>query len=256
MGLIEANLRLVITIARQNLKNTQQHNKINFQDACQDGIIGLIKACEKYNPSHGFRFSTYAHWWIKRQIQQNISQQKSNNKRAYNLPYHVLRKINQMKIMEVTLREESSSRRGNKVPTDEVLAKKLDISVDKLNYYRKLSQEAISLDKQLSSKQGKGSKASNPTGDTSSTTLYDMHPDKETISPMDNTNTLMLQHDVRRILSTLTPREQAVIMLRFGLIKDTSSSTDNTPKTLEFIAKRFNVSIEKIRLIENNALIN
>merc|ERR1711982_135947 len=142
-------------------------------------------------------------------------------------PYHVLRKINQMKIMEVTLREES--RRG-KIPTDEILANKLDISVEKLNYYRKLSQEAISLDKQLSIKQGKGSKASNPNGESSS--LYDMHPDQENLSPMDNTNTQMLQHDVRRILSTLSPREQAVIMLRFGLMKDTSSSTDNTPKTL------------------------
>merc|ERR1711862_248368 len=103
-----------------------------------------------------------------------------------------------------------------------------------LNYYRKLSQEAISLDKQLSIKQGKGSKASNPNGESSST-LYDMHPDQENLSPMDNTNTQMLQHDVRRILSTLSPREQAVIMLRFGLMKgnnnNSSTSTTNTDNT-------------------------
>ena len=243
-ALVEANLRLVITIARQNLKGTPHTTKtINFEEACQDGIIGLIKACEKFDPTQGFRFSTYAHWWIKRQIKENYMQQTSNNKRAYSLPYHVLRKINHMKIVEVTLREEN---RGKK-PSDQLLAKKLEITVDKLNYYRKLSQDAISLDKQLSIKQGKGSRASGPSA--TSSTIYDVTPDKENMTPIEDTDKQMLQHDVRRLINTLSPREQAVIRLRFGLMTD-----DSTPQTLENIAKRFRVSTDKIRMIETSAL--
>jgi len=242
-ALIEANLRLVITIARQNLKGAHTTKTINFQDACQDGIIGLIKACEKYDPAQGFRFSTYAHWWIKRQIRENLMQQSSNNKRAYNLPYHVLRKINHMKIMEVTLREKNKGKK----PSDQRLAKELEITVDKLNYYRKLSQEAISLDKQLSIKQGKGSRASGPT--STSSTIYDVTPDQENMTPIEDTDKQMLQHDVRRLINTLSPREQAVIRLRFGLMTD-----DSTPQTLENIAKRFRVSTDKVRAIETSAL--
>lgn len=148
-----------------------------------------------------------------------------------------------MKIMEVTLREES---RG-KVPSDQLLASKLETTVEKLNYYRKLSQEAISLDKQLSIRQGKGSAASSP--GTTSSTFMDVIPDKENMSPTEDTDKQMLQHDIRRLVGTLSPREQAVIRLRFGLMTD-----DGTPKTLESIAKRFKVSTDNIRMIETSAL--
>eukprot|EP00979_Chaetoceros_neogracilis_P008004 scaffold1746_cov245-Chaetoceros_neogracile.AAC.7 len=171
-ALIEANLRLVVTVARQTVK--QGKTPINFQDACQEGIIGLSIACEKFDPSKGFRFSTYAVWWIRREVQKNVNQQS----RSVRLPASAMKKINDIRINERLL----MTTLGRK-PTEEELAKKE-----------------------------------------------------------------MFQTDVRRLIKTLSPREQAVIRLRFGL-------DDGTPKTLDYIATKFSVDKERIRKVEAKALL-
>ena len=130
-ALIEANIRLVVSLARQSIKSGK--TEISFQDACQEGIIGLAKACEKFDPEKGFRFSTYANWYIKRCVNENVIDQS----RTVKLPYRVAMKINQIQITEVTMKDEL----GRK-PTDEEVADKLEISVENLQFYKQKSMNA------------------------------------------------------------------------------------------------------------------
>jgi len=234
--LMESNLRLVVSVAKQYMK--QGRSEINFQDVCQEAIIGLNKACEKFDPEQGFKFSTYAYWWIKRQVKQNIADQARS---SFVLPYHIITKINQIKIAEVTLKGFSQGR----MPSDEKLADKLDITVEKLQYYRKISQDAFSLDKQFTAQNLKGSNASIGASNKQFT-LGDTVRDPE-LTPSEIAVKQTLRHDVSRLIKTLTPREQAVIRLRFGL-------DDGNQNSLKQIAARFKVSIQKIKNIEQKAL--
>jgi len=236
-ALVEANLRLVVSLARQSIKSG--NTEISFQDACQEGIIGLTKACDKFDPEKGFRFSTYANWYIKRHINENVLDQG----RTVKLPYRVALKINKIKITEVTLKDELG-----RAPTDEEVADKLEMTVENLNFYRQKSQKAFSLDKSVTSKSGKGSSAS--TGGQgergSALSVSDTIRDPSS-NPTELVSNEMLQNDVRRLLTTLSPREQAVIRLRFGV-------DDGKPRTVSYIAQKFNVSPDKIKKVETRAL--
>jgi len=233
-ALIEANLRLVVTVARQTVK--QGKTPINFQDACQEGIIGLSIACEKFDPSKGFRFSTYAVWWIRREVQKNVNQQS----RSVRLPASAMKKINDIRINERLL----MTTLGRK-PTEEELASKTNISLKKLLFYKESARDVTSLDKGLTNKAGKGSAGggAESNGKTLESLIKDAGPTPETIAEKE-----MFQTDVRRLIKTLSPREQAVIRLRFGL-------DDGTPKTLDFIATKFSVDKERIRKVEAKALL-
>lgn len=227
-ALVEANLRLVVTVARQTVK--QGRSEINFQDACQEGILGLARACEKFDPDRGFRFSSYAVWWIKKMIHQNVSEQS----RTVRLPANVMRKINDIRIHEKVLQDEL----GRK-PKDEEVAAKVGMSVDQLEFYRKSANQVESLDKQIKFNKESDNKSNAPD-------VNEIVKDPGQ-SPADMVNKQMLKDDVRRLILTLSPREQAVIRLRFGL--DNGNS-----RTLNEIGKKFSVDKEVIRKIEAKAL--
>lgn len=227
-ALVEANLRLVVTVARQTVKKGR--TEINFQDACQEGILGLTRATEKFDPERGFRFSSYAVWWIKKMIHQNVSEQS----RQVRLPPNVMRKINDIRIHEKVLQDEL----GRKA-RDEEVAEKVGISVEQLAFYRRSANEVISLDKKV-----KFTKESDNASNTP--TMNEMVKDPD-LSPSDLVQKQMLKEDVRRLIRTLSPREQAVIRLRFGL-------DNGTPRTLAQIGEKFSVDKEVIRKIEAKAL--
>jgi len=240
-ALMEANLRLVITVARQTVKS--HRSEINFQDACQEGILGLQRACEKFDPTKGFRFSTYAIWWIKRDVHKSVNDQATGS--GPRLPAHARQKINDIKINERLL----ITTLGRK-PTNEELATKCNLSVEKLQFYRKAAQDAIiSLDKKIVARQGvKGSNASRNKSNNNGKTMEQTIQDDENPTPTEAASQITMQEDVRRLLSTLSPKEQAVIRLRFGL-------DDGKPRTLADIAKTFHVHKERIRKIESRALL-
>lgn len=228
VALVEANLRLVVTVARQTVK--MGRTEINFQDACQEGILGLTRATEKFDPSKGFRFSSYAVWWIKKMIHKNVSEQS----RQVRLPPNVMRKINDIRIHEKVLQDEL----GRKARDDEV-AEKVGITVKQLAFYRRSAENVISLDKKIVFiKEG-----DNP---SNTPTMHAMVKDPS-LSPSDLAQKQMLREDVQKLIGTLSPREQAVIHLRFGL-------DNGTPRTLEEIGKKFSVDKEVVRKIEAKAL--
>lgn len=227
-ALVEANLRLVVTVARQTVK--KGHSEINFQDACQEGILGLTRATEKFDPEKGFRFSSYAVWWIKKMIHKNVSDQS----RQVRLPANVMRKINDIRIHEKVLQDEL----GRKAKDEEV-AEKVGLTVEQLAFYRKSANKVISLDKKV-----KFTKESDNASNTP--TMNDMVKDPS-LSPAELAQKQMLKEDVRRLIKTLSPREQAVIRMRFGL-------DNGTPRTLVQIGDKFSVDKEMIRKIEAKAL--
>lgn len=226
--MVEANLRLVVTVARQTVKKGR--SEINFQDACQEGILGLTRAAEKFDPEKGFRFSSYAVWWIKKMIHRNVSDQS----RPVRLPANVMRKINDIRICEKVLQDEL----GRKARDEEVAAK-VGISLEQLSFYRRSANSVISLDKKI-----KFLKEGDNAGNTPS--MNDFVKDSE-LTPTELADKMMLKEDVRRLIGTLSPREQAVIHLRFGL-------DNGTPRTLEQIGKKFSVDREVVRKIEAKAL--
>eukprot|EP00591_Stephanopyxis_turris_P000510 CAMPEP_0195527668 /NCGR_PEP_ID=MMETSP0794_2-20130614/29515_1 /TAXON_ID=515487 /ORGANISM="Stephanopyxis turris, Strain CCMP 815" /LENGTH=453 /DNA_ID=CAMNT_0040658639 /DNA_START=604 /DNA_END=1965 /DNA_ORIENTATION=+ len=233
-AMIEANLRLVVSIARQT---TRSNSKISFNDMCQEGIIGLTKACEKFDPEKGFRFSTYAVWFIKREVKNSIDTQS----RTIRLPEHMHRKLKVLQATEINLREEFG-----REPTEEEIAEQLDTTVEKVQFYRKASKDALSIDAQSGSRTGKGSSAGG-TNEQSEFTMKNFLKDSGE-TPLDIASKEMLRDDVRRLIRTLKPREQAVIRLRFGL-------DDGDPKTLGYIAKRFSVPMDLIRRVEARAIL-
>jgi RNA polymerase sigma factor (sigma-70 family) len=227
-ALVEANLRLVVTVARQTVKKGR--SEINFQDACQEGILGLTRAAEKFDPEKGFRFSSYAVWWIKKMIHQNVSDQS----RQVRLPANTMRKINDIRILEKVLQDEL----GRKA-RDEEVADKVGISVKQLEFYRRCANSVISLDKKVKFRKEGDNTSNTPT-------MNDLVKDPS-LTPNELAQKQMLKEDVRRLIRTLSPREQAVIHLRFGL-------DNGNPRTLEQIGKKFSVDKEVVRKIEAKAL--
>ncbi|KAL3810897.1 hypothetical protein ACHAXA_000426 [Cyclostephanos tholiformis] len=204
-ALIEANLRLVITVARQAVKRSpstrqsQSASSVNFQDACQQGIIGLTRATEKFDPGLGFRFSTYAIWWIRKEVARNVNEQS----RPVRVPPSAIRRINDICIQERVLMNELGRR-----PFDEELADRVGMTIDKLNFYRQRAKEVRSLDKKIDARSGKGSMSTGG-GDRNGDTMDIFVKDTEHPSPTELVDEQMLKDDIRRLVRTLSPREQA-----------------------------------------------
>lgn len=229
-ALTESNIRLVISIAKR-----YQNRGLPFHDLAQEGILGLTKACEKFDPERGFRFSTYATWWIKQSITRGIS----NQSRTIRLPAHIHDQISALRKAERELKLEHG-----RDPTASELTAITGFTADRISFLNKVSQNSVSMEEQLSSTKLTGSAASVGTGN--SATLGDMMKDPDQ-QPVDQASYQMFQDDISRLICTLNSREQAVIRMRYGL-------DDGRPKTLGEIGKRFSVTRERIRQIEGRAL--